>query len=386
MPQPAPAYSVTAAISNFRKEKVAARAISQYDVGIIRNHSRFAGCIVRSIRRAAPIANAQRLALKVCADASACAGWMLVAQGGVMPTPYRCLRNSMMALCLFVPITAVALGEVFAELERRAAAGNSDAQFRMGLEYAVGQRVPLDLERAAYWYRKAAGHGNALARFNLGIAYHNGLGIARDDAESVRWFRKAADQGNADAEFLVGRAYDTGRGIAKDKAKAVLWYTRSDEGSANPAAEYRLGEIYGYGDGVPKDAVEAMRWYRKAGENGNVAAQCRLGAAYLLGMEVPQDNALAAEWLRKAAAQGAAAAQYQLGSMYQAGEGVAQDYAEAYFWFNLAAAAEKEPFRQEEIVAQRDAAASNLPETVLVQTQERVRQWNTEHSTEPSAE
>ena len=63
-----------------------------------------------------------------------------------MPTPYRCFRNSMMALCLFVPITAVALGVDFAELERRAVAGNSDAQFRMGLEYAVGQRVPLDLE------------------------------------------------------------------------------------------------------------------------------------------------------------------------------------------------------------------------------------------------
>src|SRR5208282_5897662 len=120
----------------------------------------------------------------------------------------------------------------------------------------------------------------------------------------------------------------------------------------------------------------AMRWYRKAGENGNAAAQCRLGAAYLLGMGVPQDNALAAAWLRKAAAQGAVAAQYQLGSMYQAGEGVAQDYAEAYFWFNLADAAEKEPVRQEEIVAQRDAAASNLPETVLAQTRERVRRWN----------
>ncbi|MGA8673145.1 MAG: hypothetical protein WB679_24945, partial [Terracidiphilus sp.] len=119
-----------------------------------------------------PIAKPQRVALKVCADAPACAGWMLVAQGGVMPILYPCTRNSTMVLCLFLSITAVAWGEDFAELERRADRGNSDAEFRMGLEYAVGQRVPLDLEQAARWYRKAAGHGNPLAQYNLGIAYH----------------------------------------------------------------------------------------------------------------------------------------------------------------------------------------------------------------------
>jgi TPR repeat protein len=367
---------------NSTKKNPAARANWQYDGGINRNHCTLRGYFVGSMRRTAPIAIGLRrhLCRFVCAHS------MLVARGGSMQTPFRCLRNSMLALCILSPIAGLAFEATFDDLEQRAAKGNSDAQFRMGLEYAVGQRVPLDLVQAIYWYRKAASHGYAPAQFNLGIAYHNGLGVARDEAVSVRWFRKAADQGKAEAAFLVARAFDTGQGVAKDKAKAVLWYARSDEGISNPAAEYRLGEMYGYGDGVPKDAIEAMRWYRKAGENGNAAAQCRVGAAYLLGVGLPQDNAQAAMWLRKAAAQGTASAQYQLGSMYQAGEGVAQDYAEAYFWFNLAAAAEREPVRQEQIAVQRDAAASNLPETVLAQTQERVRQWNTEHPSEPKAE
>ena len=129
-----------------------------------------------------------------------------------------------------------------------------------------------------------------------------------------------------------------------------------------------------------------MRWYRKAADRGEAGAECKLAAGYLLGFGVPQDDAEAVRWLRKAAAQGTASAQYKLGTMYQSGEGVSQDLGEAYFWLNLAAAAEKEPGRREEIAAQRDAAASNLTDQALLQTRERVRQWNAEHSLESRAQ
>ncbi len=41
-------------------------------------------------------------------------------------------------------------------LQRAVAQGNNDARFCLGYLYAQGEDVPLDIQRAAEWYRKAA--------------------------------------------------------------------------------------------------------------------------------------------------------------------------------------------------------------------------------------
>jgi TPR repeat protein len=53
------------------------------------------------------------------------------------------------------------------EDELRAAQGDAEAQFRMGLALDEGVDVPVDRARAAWWYQLAAEQDHALAQNNL---------------------------------------------------------------------------------------------------------------------------------------------------------------------------------------------------------------------------
>ena len=55
--------------------------------------------------------------------------------------------------------------------------GNFDAQFQLGIMYAVGRGVTKDLKEAARWYRKAAEWGHAKAQNRLGDMYRWGWGV-----------------------------------------------------------------------------------------------------------------------------------------------------------------------------------------------------------------
>jgi len=55
------------------------------------------------------------------------------------------------------------LGQSVAELEQRAARGDADAEFRLGVEYAAGRDGPADMAQALAWYRRAAAQGNVNA-------------------------------------------------------------------------------------------------------------------------------------------------------------------------------------------------------------------------------
>src|ERR1700749_3105943 len=108
-----------------------------------------------------------------------------------MQDMFRRIRLSLGVLLLLSPPKSTVSGQAIADLQQRAQAGDPAAQFRLGVEYAIGTRIPLDLAQAAHWYVKAGERGHASAQFNLGVAYHNGLGVKKSDAESLRWYRKA---------------------------------------------------------------------------------------------------------------------------------------------------------------------------------------------------
>jgi TPR repeat protein len=110
-------------------------------------------------------------------------------------------------------------------------AGNADAQFRLGLNFANRQGQTRDYAQAAQWYLKAAGQNHALAQFNLGIMYAKGQGVRRDDAEAGMWFGKAAQLGDAGAQHNLGISHyrDSIRGLPKDahesRIEAYKWFT-----------------------------------------------------------------------------------------------------------------------------------------------------------------
>jgi TPR repeat protein len=131
---------------------------------------------------------------------------------------------------------------------------------------------------------------------------------------------------------------------------------------------------------IDSRSSQSIATLKAKAESGDAEAQRTLGVNHDKGLGVPQDYAKAAIWYRKAAEQGDASSQYSLGLLYYGGQGVPQDYAESYFWFNLAASGKLESIEPEKVASLRDAAASNLTKTVLLQTQERARKWFEEHS------
>ena len=71
--------------------------------------------------------------------------------------------------------------------------------------------------------RALAEAGDTEAQYNLGVMYDNGEGIPQDDAEAVRWYRLAAEQGSATAQYNLGVMYGTGEGVPQDNVEAHMW-------------------------------------------------------------------------------------------------------------------------------------------------------------------
>lgn len=253
------------------------------------------------------------------------------------------------------------LEEKFAEMKRKAEAGDADTQVSLGYMYGQGEGIPKDAAKAVEWWQKAAAQGNAKAQTLLGWVYQSGEGIPKDAAKAVEWWQKAAAQGNAYAQTNLGEMHRDGEGVTKDAAKAVGWFQKA-AAQGNAVAQYNLSYMYYSGEGVSKDAVKAVEWLQKAAAQGHAGAQAFLGSMYHFGEGVPKDAAKAVEWLQKAAAQGYADAQRKLGVLYAEGEGVAKDMVRAYVWFNLAAAQGDENAKEGRNLAEESLTPSQRAE------------------------
>ncbi|MGK9165591.1 SEL1-like repeat protein [Inquilinus limosus] len=152
-------------------------------------------------------------------------------------------------------------------LARQAIAGRAFAEHDLGTFFALGIEVPRNLERAAYWYRRAADRGVANAAYNLGVLLERGLGVPRDPEAAVARFRKAAEAGHTGALNALGLAYLKGSGVARDPQEALHWF-RSASVGGNPRGAYNLGRLYESGELGPPDPRLAAAWYRIAAEAG----------------------------------------------------------------------------------------------------------------------
>lgn len=184
----------------------------------------------------------------------------------------------------------------------RADAGESNAQFLLGLMYLTGEGLPKDYASSLVWLRKAADLGHAKAQYFLGLVYAEGRGVQKDYVQATAWWAKAADKGHADAQFHLGIAYEKGDGVPENRAQAVAWYRKAAQ-KGHTDAQYNLGFAYEAGEGVLKDQIQAVAWYRKAAEQGHAGAQNNLGVKYLKGEGVPEDFVHAYAWFNLSAAQ-----------------------------------------------------------------------------------
>jgi uncharacterized protein len=176
------------------------------------------------------------------------------------------MKTSLIKLCFIVLATFsnIAMADWFLSSETKALiakaeAGDTDAQFRVGVAYDFGKGAPRDGKEAMKWYRMAAENGNAEAQNSFG----SGLQAERRYAEALAWYEKASSQGHALATNNLAYLYDMGLGVKQDRLKGFELYAQAaDLGSAE--AMWNMANMYGSGQIGEKDMVAACVWSKRA--------------------------------------------------------------------------------------------------------------------------
>jgi uncharacterized protein len=256
-----------------------------------------------------------------------------------------------------------------ADLQRRAGAGDAQAQVALG-RLLQDDHKPEDKAAAAEWYRKAATAGNADGAWMLGSVYMAGVGVTRDVPQGIDWMRKslAADPNpdhmavlavallavgsNAEALQWAQRAADKGApkgmevlamaklsgemGLPKDLPGGEHWLLlAAQKGDAD--AQLSLGQLYVSGMFVHKDPVAGVRWMQAAADGGSARAAGTLAYFLITGKDdVPVDPVRGVALARKALGSNDMLGHYAMGVAYVTGVGVAENPAEGWYQVALA--------------------------------------------------
>jgi uncharacterized protein len=118
------------------------------------------------------------------------------------------------------------------EWRQAAIAGDPDAQFNMGQAYKLGRGVPVDLQLAEDWYRRAALQGHLQAEDNYGLVmFQNG-----NRERALPFVEKSAARGEPRAQYLLGTALFNGDMVKKDWPRAYALMTRASALGLAPAS------------------------------------------------------------------------------------------------------------------------------------------------------
>jgi len=133
-------------------------------------------------------------------------------------------------------------------LKPLAAAGDLEAQYRLGVILETAPAPFTDLPAAHGWYLRAAQLGHAASQNNLGAMYFDGRGTDKDYAEAARWYRHAAEGGHAVAQTNLALMYGMGLGVRRDDLEMANWLQKAaDAGSARAQAQIRPISAYSMG-------------------------------------------------------------------------------------------------------------------------------------------
>ncbi len=134
----------------------------------------------------------------------------------------KLLMKVTLLICLVIP--ASILGQECTEsiesLKKAAENGDTNAQYKLGYKYFLGDGVTKDYSKAMEWSRLAAEKREPTSQFVLGVMYEYGQGVDRDSAEAVKWYRLAAEQGHIAAQVNLGVMYL----ITEDYSEAMKWF------------------------------------------------------------------------------------------------------------------------------------------------------------------
>ncbi len=105
-----------------------------------------------------------------------------------------------------------------------AESGNADALGNVGNMYGFGWGVPVNYEKAIYYWQKASEKHVPTSMGNIGSCYMTGkCGLPKDITKAAEWYLKAAEHRHVPSMITLSALYDLGMGIDKDKRRALAW-------------------------------------------------------------------------------------------------------------------------------------------------------------------
>jgi len=211
-------------------------------------------------------------------------------------------------------------GITYAEaIEKYAVWGCHDLQFDLGYCYAHGFGVPVDTEKAAYWYQKAESWNPAAVWRELGILYAN----IKDYKTALSFYQKAADSNDPEACFRLGkyfRPYHINNIYHQDVTHMFQYFEKAAM-LGHPQAQSLLGTCFDAGLGTIHDTEKAVYWYKKAAAQWDAIGLTRLGICLEKGCGIAKNVKEAVLCYQKAADQMDGYACYQLAKCYETGNG-----------------------------------------------------------------
>lgn len=224
----------------------------------------------------------------------------------------------------------------------RAQLGDPAAQTLIAELLARGMGVKQDIQKALFWYSKAADGGDPSAMFRYALILMEGRLVKQDKARADELMHKAADAGNPLAAFNWAQILVSQKPGEEGLRNALPYYEKSAaKGIAD--AEYALSQIYLNLPDLPKEKRDSAKdWLQRAAKAGYDTAELDMAIWLIDGVEFPRDQEAGFAWMYRAASAGNVAAQNKLAHLLIQGIGTKQDVAEAGKWYVMSRRAGRE--------------------------------------------
>lgn len=201
------------------------------------------------------------------------------------------------------------LEQAYEIYKKLAEQGDAKSQNALGNGYQYGFWGDINLEKAKYWYSKAANQNYAGAIHNLGMLDF----LQGNYKQALPFFEKSASMNNADSVNILGVYYSENIVFNQDYKKALQYFYKAiDIDSNNSSAQFNIGQAYYYGQGLEQDYKKAFVWLTKSANQDYSLAQIQLAEMYFSGKGINRDVAKSIEIIKPLAELGDPKAQENL--------------------------------------------------------------------------
>ncbi|MBQ9696961.1 MAG: sel1 repeat family protein [Acidaminococcaceae bacterium] len=182
--------------------------------------------------------------------------------------------------------------EEFNQVQKKAVAGDKDAQYRLSFYYHDSYGIPLDLYKSSDWLRIAAQNGSKEAiesiedwnrftksRQKLSDAdFYAEPGLEPDGYEDLCMLER---HGRIKKEYFEKTHLDV---LWQELSKLDFEETKFLAMAGEPEKQYQLAWLYDWGKGCQQDMKKAIEWFVESAYNQYGPAQTELGIMYQYGI------------------------------------------------------------------------------------------------------